>query len=243
MSSILLFFIVTFGAFLSSLTGLGGGTIVLAGLLLVYPPELAVPLHSFTQFTANFLRAGLFLKQVHWKVVGAYSVLLVPGAWMAAKIFDLMNPDVLKLLVGILILLSVMPFKWSLKGEPRNSTFVLLGGVSGFLGVFVGAVGPMVLPFFNRLKISRDSMLATKSAGQMFLQVSKIIAFSGAAGINFFALKEHILMLVIGSLVGVLISVPIGKKISDEKFNRAINIMLVLISLKVIFEGARGLLR
>ena len=71
MSSLLLFILVTTGALISSLTGLGGGTLILAGLLLVFPPGLAIPLHSFTQLSANALRTGIFFKQVNWKVVFA----------------------------------------------------------------------------------------------------------------------------------------------------------------------------
>lgn len=239
---LLLFFLVTFGALLTSLTGLGGGTLILAGLLLVYPPQLAIPLHSFTQLSANGLRTAIFFKKVNWKVVGAYALLMIPFTWGAAKLFDLIDPNWLKIVVGTLILISVLPLPIRPKDEPKLSTFVWLGALSGFLGVFVGAVGPMVVPFFNRLKLSREGMLTTKSAGQMMLQLTKIIAFAGAAEIDFVALKDFVIPLFFGALLGVAISIPIGKKISDAKLNRVVDILLVLIALKVIVEGLRGLL-
>lgn len=239
---LVLFFLVTIGSLITSLTGLGGGSLILAGLLLVYPPELAIPLHSFTQLTANGLRMSLFHKTVNWKVVGAYAALMLPAAWGAAKIFDLMNPSWLKVLVGTVILISILPLKVMPKHEPSLRTFSFLGAISGFLGVFVGAVGPMVTPFFNRLKLERNGMIATKSAGQMLLQLSKIIAFGGAAGVNFMGLKENIGILVVGSLLGVGISIPIGKKISDEKFDLGVNILLALISIKVLYTGIRELI-
>ncbi|HXH74404.1 MAG TPA: sulfite exporter TauE/SafE family protein [Bacteriovoracaceae bacterium] len=241
-SYFLLFLLVTLGSLITSLTGLGGGTLILAGLLLAYPPEVAIPLHSFTQLVANGLRAGIFFKKVNWKVVGAYASLMLPFAWLAAEVFEHVNPSVLKIVVGVFILISIIPWKWKPKDEPHLRTFVMAGAASGFLGVFVGAVGPMVTPFFNRLKMSREGNLSTKSAGQMFLQLSKIIAFSGAAGIDFIALKENIGILVLGSLVGVLISIPIGKKIPDAKFELAVNILLGLISIKVLVEGINELL-
>ncbi len=241
LSLILLCLLVTGGSLITSLTGLGGGTLILAGLLLVYPPELAIPLHSFTQFSANALRTGLFFKSVNWKVVVFYGSLMLPAAWGAARIFDLINPSLLKIMVGVFILISIIPFKFTPKGEPRPRTFMLIGALSGFLGVFVGAIGPAVVPFFNRLKLSRDGILSTKSAGQMILQLSKIIAFSGAAGINFIVLKDHIGILILGTLVGVAISIPIGKRISDQKFDLAVNLLLALVSIKVLVEGVREL--
>jgi len=242
MSSILLFVLVTIGAFISSLTGLGGGTLILAGLLLVFPPGLAIPLHSFTQLTANGLRTGIFFKQVNWKVVAAYSLLMIPAAWGGAKLFHLIDPSWLKIIVGVFILVSVLPFNLHPRGEPKIKTFILLGAISGFLGVFVGAIGPVVMPFFNRLKCERQGMLSTKSAGQAMLQLSKIIAFWGAAGIDFMELKDHVLILVLASLVGVLISIPISRKISDTKFNLILNVLLGFIAIKVLYEGITELI-
>jgi uncharacterized membrane protein YfcA len=242
MSEILLFVLVTLGAFISSLTGLGGGTLILAGLLLVFPASLAIPLHSFTQLTSNGLRTGLFFKQVHWRVVGAYALLMVPAAWFGAKLFNHINPDWLNVTVGLFILISVLPIRMKPKGEPRLKTFMILGGLSGFLGVFVGAVGPLVMPFFNRLKIERQGMLSTKSAGQTLLQLSKIIAFSGAGGVDFLQLKDNVLILILASLVGVGLSIPVSRKISDAKFDLILNVLLGLIAVKILYKGITGLL-
>lgn len=239
---ILLFTLVTLGSLITSLTGLGGGTLILAGLLLIYPPEIAIPLHSFTQLSANGLRTGLFFKIVNWRVVGAYVLLMIPFAWLGASLLYLFDNNWLKILVGFFILISVIPFSFRPKGEPKMSTFVTLGAFSGFLSIFVGAVGPMVTPFFNRLKGTRESLNSTKSAGQMMLQLIKILAFSGAGGVDFMSMREFIWPLFLGALVGVGISIPVGKKISDQKLNIAVDFLLVVIALKVIVEGVKGLI-
>lgn len=242
LSMALLFVVVAMGSLMTGITGLGGGTLILAGLMMIYPPEIAIPLHSFTQLSANGIRTVFFHRQIDWPVVASYGILMLPASWLAASIFDHINPAVLKILVGLLILSSVIPWRLKPRGIPNLKTFTMLGAASGFLGVFVGAVGPAVVPFFNRLNISRDGILSTKSAGQMLLQISKILAFTGAAGFNFLGLKDNIMILVVATLVGVGLSVPIGKKISDKKFNRAVNILLLLISLKVIVEGLKQII-
>lgn len=239
MEIVTLFTLVTLGSLLTSLTGLGGGTLILAGLLLFYPPTIALPLHAFTQLSANALRAGIFFKTVKWKVVAAYACLMLPFAWLGASIFDHINASWLKIMIGVFMLISLVKWKGRSKEEPKMIVFVMAGALSGFVSIFVGAVGPMVTPLFNRLKISREGSINTKSAGQMTLQLMKIIAFSGATAINFSVLEDQIGTLVLGTLVGVLISIPIGKKISDEKFELAVNIMLGLIALKVLVEGIR----
>jgi uncharacterized membrane protein YfcA len=243
MESILLFILVTIGSFISSLTGLAGGTLILAGLLLFFSPSIALPLHSFTQLSSNSLRSGLFFKHVDWKTVFFYFLLMIPATWLGAMIFHLINPSWLKILVGLLILISILPWKIKSQKTPSSWIFFFLGGISGFLSVFVGAVGPLVTPFFNRLNLSRQGMLSTKSAGQALLQVSKIFAFWGAADVNFDLLKENILLLVLATLLGVALSIPISRKISDQRFNLMVNALLVLISLKVLSEGILELLK
>ena len=237
MESILLFILVTLGSLVSSLTGLAGGTLILAGLLLFFSPALALPLHSFTQLSSNALRSGLFFKHVDWKTVFFYFLLMIPSTWLGAMIFHLINPSWLKILVGLLILISLLPWKFKTLKAPNSWIFFWLGGLSGFLSVFVGAVGPLVTPFFNRLNLSRQGMLSTKSAGQALLQLSKIFAFWGAAEVNFDLLQENIILLVVATLLGVILSIPLSKKLSDQKFNLVVNSLLVIISLKVLTEG------
>jgi len=239
-SQIILFTLVLVGSLITSLTGLGGGSLILAGLMLVYPPEVAIPLHSFTQITSNFIRTSLSFNEVNWKIVAAYGALMLPMAMLAAMVVEYINPNWLKILVGTVIIFSIIPFKFRPTGTPKYKTFIWLGGLSGFLGVFVGAVGPMVTPFFNRLNLSRNGNIASKSAGQMLLQITKIIAFAGI-GFNFHELKNHIGLLMGASLIGVLVSLPISRKISDSKFDLIVNVMLTVISLKVIYEGFVGL--
>jgi uncharacterized membrane protein YfcA len=243
MESILLFILVTLGSFISSLTGLAGGTLTLAGLLLFFSPSIALPLHSFTQLSSNALRSGLFFKHVDWKTVFFYFLLMIPATWLGATLFHLINPSWLKILVGLLILISLVPWKIKTQTIPSSWIFFCLGGISGFLSVFVGAVGPLVTPFFNRLNLSRQGMLSTKSAGQALLQLSKIFAFWGAADVNFDLLKENILLLVLATLLGVALSIPISRKISDQRFNLMVNTLLVMISLKVLAEGILELLQ
>lgn len=242
MDFLLLLGLVSGGAFISGLTGLGGGTLILAGLLLFFPPEISLPLHSFTQLSANTLRSGLFFRTIKWKVVFAYASLMIPGAWLGAEFFDSINPHWLKILVGTFILLSLIPLPFTPKTEPRIKTFVALGGVSGFLGVFMGAVGPLVTPFFNRLQLSRQGMLSTKSAGQALLQISKILAFWGAANVEFGKLQEQVGIMLLGTIVGVGLSIPVSRKISDKKFDLVVNCMLAVIAMKVIYDGFLALI-
>jgi len=242
MDSTQLVIVVIIGSLVSALTGLGGGSFILASLLFFFPPSYALPLHSLTQLIINLMRTGIFINKVHWKIVMFFSFLMLPASWLAARIFDQVNPGVLKVLVGSLILLSFAPFSFFSDLIPGKKTFLLMGGLSGFVSIFIGATGPMVMPFFSRLQLSRDEMLSTKSAGQACLQFSKIIAFWGATRINFESIILAFPLIFVGVLIGVMLSIPLGKRIPDPKFNIIMNSMLIIIALKTLLEGMREIL-
>jgi uncharacterized membrane protein YfcA len=234
-----LMIVVIIGSLVSALTGLGGGSFILASLLFFFPPSYALPLHGLTQLIINLMRTGIFINKVQWKIVMLFSSLMLPASWLAARIFDQINPGVLKILVGSLILLSFVPFPFFSNLIPGKKIFLLMGGISGFVSIFIGVTGPMVMPFFTRLKLSRDEMLSTKSAGQAFLQLSKIIAFWGATRIDFDSIIQAFPLIFVGVLIGVVLSIPLGKRIPDPKFNMIINLMLMIIALKTLLEGLR----
>lgn len=242
MQDFLLFLIVMVGSLVTGLSGFGGGSIVLAGMMIIYPPELAIPLHAITQVFANGNRVIFFFKHILWKTVLFYSILMFPASLLGAYLFDHFNSDFLKILVGTFILISILPLKFEFIDIPRNHVFVILGALSGFLSVFVGAIGPLVTPFFNRLPTTRTGNLSTKSAGQLFLQFAKLTAFTGISNFSFEGKWGSTLIILTGSVLGVFISHMLSKKISDEIFNKVINLLLTLTAIKIIYEGIKGLI-
>lgn len=236
-SHILLFVVATFGAAISALTGLGGGSIVLALLLMFYPPLEALALHSFTQLTSNFLRGFLYWREISWPVVGRYALLLIPGAFIAGQLMGMIEASYLEILIGVMILVSIylpLPAKFQ---KLNLNVFIPLGFISGFLGMMIGAVGPFVAPFFQRVGLKRQPQLATKSMAQMSLQLSRIIAFGGMSEIQFGPIKDEILLLIVAVIVGVGISVPLSEKLSDKWFDRIVNGLLTIIALKTVISG------
>ncbi len=236
-----LFLIVFTGSFITGLSGFGGGSIVLAGMMFIYPPDIALPLHSLTQVFANGNRILFFFRQISWKIVFFYSLLMFPASWFGGYIFDLMNPHVLKMLVGFFIIISLLPIKFRFIKEPKMTTFTILGAVSGFLGVFVGAIGPLVTPFFNQIKTTREGNLSTKSAGQFILQIAKLSAFTGLTGFSFSSSSISLPVIIISSILGMFASHLISKKMSDEIFEKIINFLLFLSGSKIFIEGFVGL--
>jgi len=238
----MLFAMVTIGAFISGLTGIGGGSLVLAGLMMVYPPHLAIPLHAFNQLAANGLRSFLSWKQINYKVMVSYALLIAPGCYLATLLFAYVNPAVIKLIVGSMILLSAYPKLEFISKTPSLKAFSILGFFSGFLSMFSGAVGPLVLPFFNKLNLSREGSIGTKSCSQLILQIIKIIAFAHMTDLSFIEHQSVLMILITGTIIGIVLSLVALKKVTDHQLDKFVMGLMIVIGGKIFFEGISGLL-
>jgi len=89
--------------------------------------------------------------------------------------------------------------------------FLPLGAVAGFLNVTIGAVGPLIAPFFLNLGLRRQALVGTKAACQTLGHLVKLAIFGGAG----FAFHEHWLLLVCACLC-VLAGTWLGSRLLER---------------------------
>src|SRR5690606_11755200 len=77
-------------SFLTSLItatlSLGGGTLMLAVLALVFPPAIVVPLHGVIQLGSNAGRAAVQRAHVQWRFVLWITLGAVPGTLLGGRL-------------------------------------------------------------------------------------------------------------------------------------------------------------
>jgi uncharacterized membrane protein YfcA len=235
---LLLFMVTTIGALISGLTGLAGGAVVLGGLMLFFPALEALAMHGVVQTASNGARVAFWSKSVQWPVVIRYSILLLPGAWLAGLCFHFLNIHLVEAFLGILILTAVWwkpprttRWQFSLNG------FVWLGLVSGFFSMLAGVVGPLLNPFFDKLGIKREEMVSTKSACLLILHIARIGSYTGAVGVNFFNYKLELSVMIVASLLGLVLARPVGKMITDQQLDIVLKVLLTLLGGKNLAMG------
>lgn len=89
--------------------------------------------------------------------------------------------------------------------------FLPLGAVAGFLNVTIGAVGPLIAPFFLNLGLRRQALVGTKAACQTLGHLVKLAIFGGAG----FAFHEHWPLLVCACLC-VLAGTWLGSRLLER---------------------------
>lgn len=221
-------------AVISGVVGMAGGVTLLSLMTFFLKFEVIVPLHGIVQLSSNFSRFLFLKKFIHKKiilfffvgaplgVIGAYTVMtklpsqkivLIP---MACLIFyTLFKPKKLPTLV--------IPF-WG---------FAILGVLTGFLAPLMGATGPLLAPFFLRPDLTKEEIVATKAATQMFTHLLKIPLFLKLA----FPYQEYalpLIIMVICAAVGTKLGVRLLGKVSEDLFKKIYQFALLIAGIRIL---------
>ena len=233
-------------AVLSAVVGMAGGIILLSFMLLYLEPLAAIPLHGAIQLLSNGSRAFIQRRHVEWGITWRYALLLLPLGWAGLQLALAMPPDLTRLVIGLFVLAATWRPAWLLFGahpeqvDPRRR-FLVLGGVAGVLNVTIGAVGPLIAPFFLNLGLERQGIVGTKAACQAFGHVAKIFLY----GLVGFAFADYALPLVLmGALViaGTWTGSRLLERVSERGFTVLFKTALTLVALRlVLLDGWRWL--
>lgn len=235
---LLLFIVTTLGSLLSGLTGLAGGAVILGGLMLFFPAAESLALHGVVQSVSNGMRVVLWWRSVHWDVVWRYSLLLLPGAYIGGMLFNQLNLQLVEAFLGALILAVVwVPLPKRFGGTFTRNGFIWLGLLSGFFSMLAGVVGPLLNPFFDKLNIKRDQMVSTKSACQLILHLARIGSYAGVVGLDLEKYGLEMLLMIVAAVLGIYLSRPVGKHITDRQLDIALKVLLTLIGTKNVVTG------
>lgn len=231
-------------AVLSGIVGMAGGITLLAVMLLFLPPMEAIPIHGIIQLASNSSRSWIQRKHVDRSILLFYALPLLPaGALMLPFVTDLPEKG-LKAAIGVFVLVATWAPHWLLLGArpdqiAKRPRFLGLGVLAGAMNVTIGAVGPMIAPFFLGIGMERQALVGTKAACQALGHLAKVILF-GVAG---FAFADH-LFLMAGAIVAVIAGTWVGSQIldrvSENAFTWIYRSVLTLIALRLALGGFLG---
>ncbi len=220
-------------AIIGGATGLGGGTLLLAIIMLLVKTEYVIPLHAALQFISNGTRVTIFRKNINRKITGYFMIGILPGVLLGIYTFTLLDKSTIRLVMALFILISVYMPKFKSSGDTNLRIFIPVGFVAGVIGIFFGAIGPFISPFFLRNDILKEELVATKATVQLISHFLKIPLF-GFIGINVFQYWPLILTLSIFLIAGTFIGKKLLSKLSDKHFKYIFKIILTLIAIRML---------
>ena len=232
-------------AFLMSTLAGGGGALVLVPVLnaVVGANQTAVVLNLGT-FIGRPARLILFWHDVDWRIVRYYAPAAIIGSWLGAYLFATLNLSWLQILIGLFLVSTVFQFRW---GKQQRSfimpvfAFIPLGLVVSLLGTLVGALGPVLNPFYLNAGLMKESMVATKTANSFLMGLAQLSGYAYFGALNATTLVLG-LALGIGAVGGNILGKYVLQKISTTAFLRWIIAFMVISGAVLIYQGIQSLL-
>ncbi|MEM0988795.1 MAG: sulfite exporter TauE/SafE family protein [Pseudomonadota bacterium] len=229
---------ISFGtSFITAAFGIGGGVVLIGVLAVLLPPAALIPVHGVVQMGSNTGRAFIMRQHVSWPILGLFAV----GTLVGVAIGGVLVVDLPPAYVQIGIALFVL---WSIIGKPPKfmaGTAWIAGGTSSFLTMFFGATGPFVAAYIKTLGFDRMTHSATHAMCMVLQHGLKILAF----GVLGFAFGPYI-VLIVGMIafgfLGTLVGKRVLMKIDEARFKLALNAILIVLSLRLLWAGATDLI-
>ena len=226
------------GATISAILGGGGGILVLAVLLQVFGPAVAIPLHGVIQLVANLWRGFLYREHTLWSIVGALILGAIPGIILGTLAQRYVPEQVIQVALGLFVVVATL---WPIKEDSESNGIDdrwlwPLGGASGFLAMIIGSVGPLLSVYFLRRGLEPMQLVATKTWCQTGLHAMKVAGFLTLG----FSFSEHALTLsavIPAALLGTWLGRNVLKKLKTETFVLALRILLVLLGARIVWQG------
>ena len=231
-----------FTAALSGIAGLGGGTILIGVLYaLGLTPTVAVPLLAAVQFVSNLSRTVAYFKHVEWRAAGWFALTGVPAPFLIAPFVASANVNVVVLMLAGLILVSLIPSRKETDPIPATPAFLLAGFLNGSIGMFVGATGLFVGRLFLRPEWSKEKVIGTLALCQTLGHLLKVLGYA-SVGFTISERPDLLWPLVVAVIAGTAAGRTLNRHLDERRFHLLFNGILVTLSLKLIWDGVRGLM-
>lgn len=233
--NILLTILSFFTALMTSIAGAGGGTVLLAAMLQFMNPAEAIPVHGVIQLSSNLTRIWLLRKFVIWNIVLKFSLLLPLGVYLGLKIFQSIDANEIKNLIGFFILLALglQNLKTFKNIKMPTNIYYLIGLVTGFLNILVGVIAPLLAVLLRQSVSEKKSIVGTLGYFGLIGNLFKIIGFT-FIGFSFFKYLDSFIMIIPATMIGSKIGQTLLNKISNKIFTIIFQIILVGLAIKLL---------
>lgn len=219
-------------SFITVALGIGGGVLLLAIMASLVPGAALIPVHAVVQLGSNLSRAALLRRHIFAPALIWFFAGSLLGASIGGAIVVELPGAIIQAGIGAFVIWSVLfkPPRW-LRRSPG-----LTGAISSFLTMFFGATGVFVANFTKSLSLDRFGHVATHATLMTMQHGLKILVF-GVLGFAFGPWLGLIASLIVAGLAGTLAGKLVLGRITDANFKRALDVVLILLSLRLIWAG------
>lgn len=235
---IILFIAGIFAFIISTISGGGGALILVPFLNFLIGTTKTAPVINLGTFIGRPARLVLFWKHINWKVFWYYVPAAIVGAWVAGWFFTSIEASWLQILVGIFLISTVFQYRFGKK--ERSFTvklwfFIPLGFLVSLLGTIIGALGPILNPFYLNLGLDKEELIATKTVNSFFLGIAQIGSYT-FFGLLYRELWIYGIALGLGAVIGNIIGKNFLSKMKSSTFRKLLILLMVISGILLIYK-------
>lgn len=222
----------------SGVLGMGGGLLLLAVMSQYFPQPILIPLHGLLQFASNISRASLNWREIDGRIVGQFAGGALLGTIVGSNIQITIPQPIYQIALGLFILAATFLPRLQIQRNVRGK-WVIVGGAATFVGLFFGATGPLIAPFYLNENLRRHRLVASKAACQVSLHLGKLAVYFGlgfSLGPYWNVVVPMLGMVIFGSLCGKWIL----DRVPDKYFLLLFKILVALLSARLIYLGFKS---
>lgn len=226
---------------LTAVVGAGGGTALIAIMLQVMSPVVAIPVHGVVQLASNTTRVWLMWQHMAWPIIFRFAALMPLGVWLGLELFQGLPTETIQILIGCFILISLAARqigKWRESDVPLWAFFPI-GFVTGALNMVVGVIAPILGVLIIRKDLSKETMVGTLGFFGLLGNLLKIAGFS-IIGFSFIEFGPTILFMAPAAVIGTRVGRAVLARIDERYFMLGFRIVLIGLALKLIAVDGLG---
>jgi uncharacterized membrane protein YfcA len=209
---------------------------LLISVMSVFLPAAAiVPVHGVVQFASNASRGAFSAKDIRRDILWPFLIGCLIGTLAGSRLVLKVPTGFLPMPMGIFILtMTWLPqIKKKLWFPGR---FLSLGFVQAFLTLFVGATGPLNMPFLIRAGLSRDQLVVTGAAFMTIVHLVKIITF-GLLGFAFGPYLFLMLLMILAVISGSYAGTRLRHQVPEQLFLVTFKLLITLLAMRMIIKA------
>lgn len=235
---VVLLFLLGIGAFVLSTISGGGGALVLVPVLnWIIGVGNTAPVLNLGMFIGRPARLIVFWKHIQWKVCWYYAPAAILGAGLGSWLFSQYKVEWLQILVGVFLISTVWQYRFGKKARSfvmKLWYFVPLGLLVSAFGTMIGAMGPVLNPFYLNLGLDKEDLVATKTANSFLMGLSQIGSYT------FFGLLHdqfwiYGLSLGLGATLGNIIGKQFLSGMKSSTFQKWVIALMVVSGILLIY--------
>jgi len=220
----------------TAMVGLGGGILLIAIMPLFLPPLAVVPVHGVVQLASNGSRAWFARREIDWTLLPSFVAGLLLGTVAGSQLVKTIPVELLPVPLALFILVMTWAPQLGRSGTRLPGAFFTLGLLQSFLTLFVGATGPLNLPFLLRHGLSPGQVIASHALLMSLVHGIKIVAF----GVLGFAFAPYLPV-----TVGMLCAVTAGSwagtrlrmKLPERWLRPVLKGLVSLLALRMLYQA------